>query len=134
MTAHISLSVALLLATASFATAQETAQAPTSSAPVLAAPTVDSTGSGLVTPLIAPTDLNAAPPSLSTPAEGTTPEGSAQMAAPATPTSEATASSAPATAVPVPPLPSRQKLPIPPPRLPNWVMRPHQVSLLNCPP
>ncbi|EBA15614.1 MotA/TolQ/ExbB proton channel [Roseobacter sp. SK209-2-6] len=105
MTAHISLSVALLLATASFATAQETAQAPTSSAPVLAAPTVDSTGSGLVTPLIAPTDLNAAPPSLSTPAEGTTPEGSAQMAAPATPTSEATASSAPATAVPVPPSP-----------------------------
>ncbi len=101
MTAHISLSAALLLATASFATAQETAQAPTSSAPVLAAPTVDSTGSGLVTPLIVPTELKAAPPALSTPVEGTAAEGSAQMAAPATPAAEATASNSPTTAVPV---------------------------------
>ena len=48
MTPYISLSAALLLATATYGAAQETAQAPASSAPVLAAPTVDSTGSGLL--------------------------------------------------------------------------------------
>ena len=105
MTSHITLSAVLLLATASYGVAQETAQAPTSSAPVLAAPTLDSTGSGLVTPPISPTDLTAARPTLSSPFEGTAAEATAPMAAPATPAAEATASNSPTTAVPASPSP-----------------------------
>ena len=105
MTPYISLSAALLLATATYGAAQETAQTPAPSAPVLAAPTVDSTGSGLATPPISPTDLTAARPTLSSPFEGTAAEATAPMAAPATPAAEATASNNPTTTVPASPSP-----------------------------
>ncbi|EAQ44838.1 MAG: flagellar motor protein MotA [Roseobacter sp. MedPE-SWde] len=105
MTPYISLSAALLLATATYGAAQETAQTPAPSAPVLAAPTVDSTGSGLATPPISPTDLTAARPTLSSPVEGTAAEATAPMAAPATPAAEATASNNPTTTVPASPSP-----------------------------
>lgn len=105
MTSHITLSAVLLLATASYGAAQETAQAPASSAPVLAAPTVDSTGSGLATPPMSPTDLTAARPTLPLPVEGTAAEATAPMAAPATLAAEATAGNSPSTAVPASPSP-----------------------------
>lgn len=115
MTPYISLSAALLLATATYGAAQETAQAPASSAPassapassapVLAAPTVDSTGSGLQTPPATTTGLTAARPALSSPVEGTLAAGSAPMAAPATPSITPRDSNSPVTAAPTSPSP-----------------------------
>ena len=105
MTLHLSLSAVLLLATAAFATAQEATQAPGSLAPVLAAPTVDSTGSDLVTPPATSTDLNAARPALSPPVAGTPAAAIPPVATPGATAAEVPASSS-ATAAPSSPPPT----------------------------
>ncbi|MEP2715644.1 MotA/TolQ/ExbB proton channel family protein [Pseudophaeobacter sp.] len=90
MTLYRPFTALLLMAAGSVASAQDTAQQPTTDGPVpalvepvLAAPSLDSTGSGLVAPSAAPTDLNAALPALSSPVDISTAEASPPATAPA---------------------------------------------------